>query len=100
MEYTTSTNRVSGMAHPDLRDVVAVHIRSFPSFFLSQMGPRFLLCLYEELLCDPSGIALVCKQGHIVRGFVAGTTEPRRFYKRLLVRRWRGFALASVLPML
>jgi ribosomal protein S18 acetylase RimI-like enzyme len=100
MAYTTCTNMVSGMTPPDLREVVAVHLRSFPGFFLSQMGPRFLLCLYHELLGDPSGIALVCRQGHTVWGFVAGTAEPRGFYKRLLVGRWLRFALASIVPVL
>lgn len=100
MTYPTCTNIVSGMTPPDLDEVVAVHIRSFPGFFLSQMGKRFLLCLYQEILADPSGIALVCKQGQTVRAFAAGTTEPRGFYKRLLARRWRRFALASVVPML
>ena len=100
MAYTTCTNMVSAMTPPDLGDVVAVRLRSFPAFFLSQLGPRFLLCLYRELLRDPSGIALVCRQGHRVRGFVAGTAEPRGFYNRLLVGKWFRFALASVAPVL
>jgi GNAT superfamily N-acetyltransferase len=91
---------VSGLTPPDLSEVVAVHLRSFPGFFLSQMGPRFLLCFYQELLSDPSGIALVCRQGHRVQGFVAGTAEPRGFYKRLLVGKWLRFALASAAPLL
>ena len=100
MVYPTCTNTVSGMTPPDLKEVVAVHLRSFPGFFLSQMGPRFLLCLYQELLGDPSGIALVCRQVHGIQGFVAGTAEPHGFYKRLLVGRWHRFALASVVPAL
>jgi ribosomal protein S18 acetylase RimI-like enzyme len=100
MASTTCTNTVSTMTPQDLREVVAVHLRSFPGFFLSQLGPRFLLSLYQELLRDPTGIALVCKQDPRVLGFVAGTAEPRGFYKRLLVRRWLRFALASVVPVL
>src|SRR5579863_7271670 len=88
------------MVRTDLTEVVSVHIRSFSGFFLSKMGPRFLRCLYEEILNDPSGIALVCRHGLIVRGFVAGTTEPRGFYRRLMARRWVRFALASFVPVL
>jgi GNAT superfamily N-acetyltransferase len=64
------------------------------------MGPTFIRCLYEEVLNDPSGIALVCRQGPKVRGFAAGTTEPRGFYGRLMARRWVRFALASIVPVI
>ena len=88
------------MAPGEARKVVAVHLRSFPGFFLTQLGPRFLVCLYEEILRDPTGIALVYKEQGLVRGFVAGTSEPKGFYRRLLARRWYRFALASVVPVL
>ena len=99
-ENTTCANVILGMVQTDLTEVVSVHIRSFSGFFLSEMGPRFIRCLYEEILTDPSGIALVCRQDLIVRGFVAGTTEPRGFYRRLMARRWGRFALASFVPVL
>jgi GNAT superfamily N-acetyltransferase len=88
------------MTHPDIDDVVGVHLRSFPGFFLSQLGPAFLARLYRELLDDPSGIALINKHDGRVQGFVAGTIEPHGFYRRLLVRRWIPFALASVIPVI
>ena len=87
------------MTHSDVGESVAIHLRAFPGFFLSQLGRRFLLCLYEEILKDPSGIAFVCRQSGRVQGFVAGTTDPRGFYRRLLAGRWRRFALASVIPV-
>ncbi len=84
----------------DLARIVDIHVESFPTFFLTSLGPRFLHCLYEEILADPAGIELVYKQEAVVAGFVAGTTEPRGFYRRLLTGRWHRFGLASVGPLL
>jgi ribosomal protein S18 acetylase RimI-like enzyme len=80
-------------------DVVAVHIKAFPGFFLSVLGGRFLTVLYEEILADPSGIAFVCLDGNCVVGFVAGTDTLSGFYRRLLHRRWWRFGMASVFPI-
>jgi len=100
MMQTIYASEVSDMTRTDLREVVAVHLLSFSGFFLSELGPRFLFSLYDGIINDPSGIALVCRQNHRVQGFVAGTTEPRGFYVRLLARRWCRFALASIIPVL
>jgi|KBSSwiStaDraftv2_1062776.scaffolds.fasta_scaffold629463_2 GNAT superfamily N-acetyltransferase len=100
MTYSAGTNTISAMTRADLNEVAAVHLRAYPDFFLSRLGLPFLRCLYEEILNDPSGIVLVCRHNLKLQGFAAGTTEPRGFYGRLLLRRWHRFALASVLPVL
>jgi GNAT superfamily N-acetyltransferase len=56
--------------------------------------------LYQGVVSDPSGIALVCAKNHRILGAVAGTAESRDFYGRLVARRWHRFALASVIPVL
>jgi GNAT superfamily N-acetyltransferase len=91
---------VCAMSKGDLQGVVAVHLRSFPHSFLSELGSVFLTCLYDEIMRDPSGIALVFRTGSRVDGFVAGTSQPLRFYRRLLLRRWYRFAFAAALPAL
>src|SRR5579863_3984512 len=100
MTLASSTDTVRNMACQDIDDVVEVHLRSFPGFFLSLLGPAFLKRLYSELLDDPSGIAIISKHNGRVQGFVAGTAEPRGFYRRLLVKKWLPFALASVFPVI
>jgi len=57
---------VRRMTNDDVPQVVRIHLRSFPAFFLSFLGPRFLTLFYEELLTDPSGAAWVtCSDGQI-----------------------------------
>jgi len=89
------------MAPADISRVVEIHLASFPSFFLSFLGPRFLREFYRGTLNDPASFALVAvdRPGRIA-GFVAGHVEPSGFYKRLLMRRGWAFAMASIGPVL
>jgi colanic acid biosynthesis glycosyl transferase WcaI len=99
-QANAANNHISRMKFSDLPDVVAVHLRSFPGFFLSGLGPRFLRCLYQEILADRAGISFVYKREERLLGFAAGTWAPDGFYRKLLKRRWPAFALASVAPLI
>lgn len=77
--------------------VVQTHLASFPGFFLSFLGPRFLSLYYAGICAAPEGIGLVyINSSGLPAGFVAGSSNPRGFYSRLLKRDWLRFALASV----
>jgi len=85
----------------DVAEVVSVHLASFPGFFLSFLGRRFLSLFYAGIVSDQGGIALVyLNEANRPAGFVAGTANPRGFYSRLLKRDWFKFACASLLPVL
>lgn len=85
----------------DVRQVVSVHLASFPGFFLSLLGTKFLALFYSGICSAPEGIAFVyCDTAGYPVGFVAGTTNPRGFYSRLLKRHWLQFALAATPPVL
>ena len=85
----------------DVSKVVAVHLSSFPGFFLSFLGPRFLSLFYTGICTAPEGISFVyLNDTGLPAGFVAGTSNPGGFYSRLLKRDWLKFALASIAPVL
>jgi ribosomal protein S18 acetylase RimI-like enzyme len=84
------------MALDDVPQVVLVHLESFQGFFLSFLGLNFLNQLYTSILEDPSGIAWVSENKGIVVGFVAGTSQPAGFYRRLIERKWWRFGMASL----
>jgi ribosomal protein S18 acetylase RimI-like enzyme len=88
------------MTLDDVLSVVDVHLASFTFFFLSSLGARFLRELYKSILMDETHIAFVCTNEREVLGFVAGSTHPVGFYSRALKRNWRGFVIASILPIL
>jgi len=85
----------------DVNQVVAVHLTSFPGFFLSFLGPRFLSLFYSGICSASEGMAFVwLNDAGLPAGFVAGTSNPGGFYSRLLRREWFKFAWASIIPIL
>lgn len=80
----------------DVPAVVDVHLRAFEGFFLSLLGPRFLKLMYEGFLGEPTGILLVGEERGKVAGFVAGTTQPEGFFRRLRNRRGLEFVRAAM----
>lgn len=80
----------------DVGPVVTLHVESFPSFFLTFLGPAFLALLYSEILSSAEGILLVAEHEGRLVGFVAGVTRQTGFYARLLRKRWWRFARASL----
>lgn len=80
----------------DLKAVVTIHLFSFPGFFLSFLGSRFLELFYRSFLEDSAGIGFVAtdENGSII-GSIVGPLVPDGYFKRLLKRRWWKFCLAS-----
>lgn len=85
---------ISRASESDLGGIVDAHVRAFPGFFLTQLGPRFLHLLYLGFIEDKSGIMLVARDGSDICGFVAGTTTPGKFFARLRAH-WISFLLAA-----
>ncbi len=79
-----------------ISDIVDVHMRAFPSFFLTFLGPRFLREFYGSFIADDQGIGFVALEDGKVLGAVVGPLNPAGYFKRLLKRRWFAFCLASM----
>lgn len=92
---------VRELRESDVRECADLHVRSFPGFFLSQLGPRFLQEFYRGFLGEPSAITAVARtpEGTLL-GTVVGSTQPAGFFSRLLRRRLLGFVLASLVAVL
>lgn len=84
------------MLPSDVSKVTEVHMKSFPGFFLTGLGSAFLHNLYSAILDDPDGMGYVALQEVKVLGFVAGTSQPKGFYRRLLRSRWWRFAWSAL----
>jgi ribosomal protein S18 acetylase RimI-like enzyme len=88
---------LSKLAICQVDDVVEIHMKAFPGFFLSILGRRFLKEFYKSFATNSQGIGFVAKEldGKII-GAVVGPINPRGYFKRLLINRWARFCLASI----
>ncbi|MBM3157814.1 MAG: GNAT family N-acetyltransferase [Chloroflexi bacterium] len=97
----TGSIRVEIANISDVPSMVVTHQTGFPGFFLTFLGPAFLKELYLATLTDSDGIGFVVRsQKNGISGFVTGTSQPAGFYRRLLVKRWWRFGLASTRALL
>jgi ribosomal protein S18 acetylase RimI-like enzyme len=82
----------------DIDTIVAIHLRAFPDFFLSSLGPAFLACYYRSVMAAPDGLLL----GHyaddtgILTGFCAATARSRGFHRRLVRTHFIRYAFISL----
>ncbi len=84
------------MQSTDVYGVVNVHLSSFHGFFLTQLGPKFLVLLYSYIVSSPDGIGYVALDRGRVVGFVCGSIQPSGFYWRFVLKQWK--KLISVVP--
>jgi ribosomal protein S18 acetylase RimI-like enzyme len=83
----------------DVAAIVAVHMHSFPHFFLTFLGSHFLHTLYRHTLALPEAIGFVAvDDADDFMGFVVGVTSQTGLYRKLLRKHWFDFALASLMP--
>ena len=81
-------------------DIVEVHMRAFPDFFLTFLGPSFLKEFYNSFLEDDAGMGFIALENNQVLGAIVGPLVPDGYFKRLLKRRWLTFCLASFTAVL
>ena len=94
-------NLIRPMLDRDVSEMVSVHLASFPNFFLTFMGPRFLDLLYREIYREPGNVCLIAESadGGII-GFAVGVKDQAGLYARLASRKWFAFAMASASTVL
>ncbi|MBC8481739.1 MAG: GNAT family N-acetyltransferase [Planctomycetes bacterium] len=87
---------VTNIKKQHLKDVVKIHMQSFPSFFLTFLGPRFLKEFYGSFIYDQQGIGFVAIENGKVFGVVVGPLDTAGYFKRLLLKKWYAFCFASI----
>ena len=82
--------------HADAPTIARIHTKAFPGFFLTSLGPAFLVRFYGAYIADPETVSIVARSddGGKVVGVVVGAVDPGEFYRRLLIR--KGFSLALI----
>lgn len=80
-----------------LEQVIDIHMKAFPEFFLTFLGPKFLNEFYQSFVYDDKGIGFVAKESNTgtLLGVIVGPLVPDGYFKRLLKKRWWAFCLVS-----
>ena len=84
------------LTSPDIKKVVDIHIRAFPDFFLTFLGPGFLKEFYKSFLYDDQGIGFVATENGRILGAIVGPFKPAGYFKRLLLKKWYVFCFSSI----
>jgi len=82
----------------DLKMIVDIHIKAFPEFFLTKLGPRFLYKYYNLILNHEKKIFLVTEEDGYPIGFVAGFLQPSNFYA--YVRKHKNILIFTLIPII
>lgn len=75
----------------DIPDIVAVHIKAFPDFFLTLLGEGFLKLYYKSVLKSSDGVLLIGQSEGETTGFCAGTLLSAGFNTRLIKSNLMGY---------
>lgn len=89
---------VRSASDKDLAEVVQIHLIAFPSFFLTQLGPRFLNVYYSTVLEYSESVFLLALADNCVLGFAAGFVKPNEFYRKLGDKRMK--LACAIMPRL
>lgn len=92
--------RVRAGTAADTRHAAALHVANIPDGFLATLGPGFLDRLYRRVASSPEGFLLVACDDDGPVGFLAGTTDVGRLYRRFLVRDAVAAAVRAPIPLL
>lgn len=83
-----------------INQVVEIHIKAFPGFFLSELGNEVLRVFYKSLLRDKTTIFYGVKiEGELV-GFFVASLDPKGLYTRMFLKNISRFILPLFLSFL
>ena len=84
-----------------IREVVEIHISTFPGFFLTFLGKGFLEKLYKGFIDHKNSELLVAADDNKnIIGFLAYSEDISDFYKYLIKEKLFGFAWYSFIAFL
>ena len=79
-----------------INQIVEIHIKAFPGFFLSELGNEVLRVFYKSLLQDKTTIFYGVKNEGGLVGFFVASVESKGLYTRLFLKNISRF----ILPLL
>lgn len=77
---------VSKIKKEEVTQIVDLHLESFPSFFLTSLGNKFLVIFYNACLNNQHCVSVkVVDEKQMIVGFAIGTDVSNGFYKQIIL---------------
>lgn len=83
-----------------LDEIVEIHLKAFPNFFLTSLGSEFLLLFYSCLLKDKNTLAWAIKKDNNIIGFFFATKYAKGVYFRMIKKSFLRFIIVLFLRIL
>lgn len=80
----------------DLNQVVNIHIAAFPGFFLTSLGPLFLMAMYRAFLLNSGGVFVVEEVKDEIHGFAVGILKSAGRDRKLALKFLPVFLIALI----
>jgi ribosomal protein S18 acetylase RimI-like enzyme len=81
----------------EIPEIVEIHLKSFPNFFLSNLGKDVLFHFYSQLLQENNTISFCVKNNKKNIGFVFASTRTEGMYTRIFKHGFSKFFLPLIL---
>lgn len=96
-EDTTAkyAGNIRRMSFSDLNEVAGIHSESFPGFFLTFLGKKFLSLYYRDVSKSKYGLSLVFEENGKIVGFITGMRSPKYFYADFIKDHWPELIIIS-----
>lgn len=75
---------IRALNHSDCVQVSNLHLKAFPSFFLTSFGQSFLSAFYTAIIKHPNGIYVGLFDNENIVAFAVGASKKRGFYTEIL----------------
>jgi len=85
------------IAHKHAREIAKLHVSGISTGFISSLGIDFVTSLYEAIAQSKDSFGFVAEEKHKILGFVACTSNLKRLYKSVILKKGLrlGFLLAG-----
>ena len=88
--------RIRAMQFHDAEAVAALHHAAMGRSLWARLGERFLTALYRALINTPGFLAFVYVEDGVIRGFIAGSTDPDAMLSRAMAKGWIPLGAAAL----
>jgi GNAT superfamily N-acetyltransferase len=80
----------------DCSQIAKLHLKAFPSFFLTSLGQSFLSTFYFSIIKHRDGISVGIFENETIVAFAFGTSKKRGFYTKILKKSGLNLLLKSL----